>query len=285
MKRKQRQIAGAVHGRRAGNPATRSSFNGVIVGLVMAALLVVGAGIIFLPRLLESRRSHAGTVGNSIPAMPPGPVAGTPPGASDLPTTNGLAMDDPVQLLNFGTILLGRGRVDEAIEIYLRALKLNGEDEEVHFNLGFAYALQGQKDNAIKHYSEALKIFPEYVEAHNNLGNLLLDQRNYEEAIKHFSASLQIMPENTSALNSFGRALAEQGRTGEAIVHFSEAVRLNPDYLEARCNLGNACLALGKIDEAIAQFSEALRLNPNFPPALKGLGRAREKQAGKRTGP
>jgi len=274
VKRKQR------HGHKAGAPATRSPVNWLVaVGVV---LLLAALGI-FGPRLLKPGQSHGGAISNGLPAAISSNISNPPALATtDLASP---AMDDPVSLLNYGTELLGQGKIDEAIEMYLRALKLNAEDEEVHFNLAYAYARQGRTEAAIKHYSEALKVFPDYVEAHNNLGNLLLDQRQYDEAIKHFSASLQIMPENTLALNSFGRALAEQGQTREAIVHFSEAVRLRPDYLEARCNLANAYVALGKPDEAVVHFSEVLRLKPNFPPAVAGMARARETQAGKRGAP
>ena len=251
------------------------------LGLLLALL---AAGVFLIPGFLRPGSSHlvsSNTVSVSLPAnsnaATPSPFAAT---NASLPP-----MNDPVELLNFGTELLGRGQTEEAIQMYLQALKLNPEDEEVHFNLGFAYALQGRTDDAIRHYNEALKVFPDYVEAHNNLGRLLLDRRQYDEAIKHLSVSLQLMPENSTALNSLGRALAEQGQTKEAIVHFSEAVRLRPDYLEARCNLGNAYLSLGRAEEAVAQFSEALRLNPNFPPATRGMARAREKQAGKSSQP
>src|SRR5437899_2892804 len=40
--------------------------------------------------------------------------------------------DDPVQLVNYGTALLDRGWINEAITLYSKALKQNPDDEEIH---------------------------------------------------------------------------------------------------------------------------------------------------------
>src|SRR5713226_4302408 len=52
--------------------------------------------------------------------------------------------EDPVQLLNYGTELLDRGWVNEAITLYSKALQKNPDDEEIHFNLAFAYSRLGK---------------------------------------------------------------------------------------------------------------------------------------------
>src|SRR5439155_90082 len=95
--------------------------------------------------------------------------------------------EDPVELLNYGTALLDRGWINEAIALYSKALEKNPEDEEVHFNLAYAYTKKGKTNEAMEHYDQALKLFPDYVEAHDNLGNLLVGQEKYAEAMEHFS--------------------------------------------------------------------------------------------------
>src|ERR1043166_4027682 len=71
------------------------------------------------PQLTESSRATSQT-----PEMPPLP-------------------EDPAALINIGNELLKKGQVAEAIQVYLKALGKNPNDEEVHFNLGFAYSRQG----------------------------------------------------------------------------------------------------------------------------------------------
>src|SRR6185503_14738217 len=61
------------------------------------------------------------------------------------------------ELLNVGTTLLEEGRVNDSILCYRRALELNAEDEETHFNLGVAHTRLGKLDQAARHYREALR--------------------------------------------------------------------------------------------------------------------------------
>jgi tetratricopeptide (TPR) repeat protein len=185
-------------------------------------------------------------------------------------------LEDKAQAMTWGTEFLLRGHLSNGVAFYERALQLDPEDEEVHFNLAYAYSRQHRTNDAIHHYSEALKIFPDYVEAHNNLGNLLVTRRQFDEAIGHFSSALKLQPENASTLNNLGKCLAVQGRAQEAVAYFSDALRVNADYVEARFNLANALLALGRGLDAVVEFQAVLQARPDFPPALQGLDRARK---------
>jgi|SRR6185503_16116351 len=191
------------------------------------------------------------------------------------------ASNDLVTLMNEGTELVARGDTEGAIQKYRAAMKLNPEDEEVYFNMAFAYARQGNTNQAIHYYNEALRIFPDYAEAHNNLGNLLVGLRQHTNALEHFTAALKVNPESSSALNNYGRCLAELGRPKEAVAQFSEAIRVNPDYLEARFNLATTYSILEEYDEAIRQFEELLKKEPGFVLAQKGIERAKAKQTAK----
>ncbi len=175
--------------------------------------------------------------------------------------------DELALTLNEGNRLLKLGKVDEAVAQYNRALQLNPDNEDVHFNLGIALARQGKLDEAIAQYREALKLMPDYAEVHNNLGNLLSRQGKLAEAAEEFRAALKIMPEHAAAHNNLGIVLARQQQNAEALKEFAEAARLMPDYVEAHFNLGTAYLADKRLAEAQAEFKTVLRLKPGFQPA------------------
>ena len=65
---------------------------------------------------------------------------------------------------------------------------------------------RGQVDEAIAHYRKALEINPDYVEAHYNLGNALAGRGQVDEAIAHFQKALDL----ASARNKW--ALADRIR-------------------------------------------------------------------------
>ena len=87
-----------------------------------------------------------------------------------LPRINSIAPDDPRNYGNFGNVLASENKIDEAIPIYLTALKFNPNDYQTEFNLGLTYARAGKKAEAESHYREALRIKPDYQEAKKSIG-------------------------------------------------------------------------------------------------------------------
>ncbi len=248
-------------------------------GWVLAVGLVGGLGLVLQSYLAsrdrEARRAGSGAgevlaVGpgnfNSSPAALPQPGAGRqassnrvaetrgagPTGVATNGTvlagaTNALVSDEERvnALVNEGTRLLGEGNAARAAELYGQALRLNPEDETVHFNLGVAWGQLGQAEAAKKEYLEALRLYPEYPEAHVNLGNLLAKHGQNAEALEQFNLALKANPDSANAHNALGTALAAEKNYKEAMAHFLEAIRLQPNHLEARCNLGMGYLAQG----------------------------------------
>ena len=100
--------------------------------------------------------------------------------------------------VNHGNQLLEQGKPAEAVQVLTEAMRLNPEDEDVHYNLGLALARLGKLEEAIREYREALRIFPDYAEAHNNLGNVLMRAGQTDEAITHLERSIKIMPTSWS---------------------------------------------------------------------------------------
>ena len=73
-----------------------------------------------------------------------------------------------------------------------RALDINPNHVNAHYNLGYIYSRQGKLDNAVRHYRAALRGKPDFASAHYNLGLVL----------------------------------QMQGKTGDAKLHLDEAARL-----------------------------------------------------------
>jgi Flp pilus assembly protein TadD len=186
---------------------------------------------------------------------------------------------------NLGTVLVGQGRLDEAIYQFREAIRLNPAGAGVHDNLGAALAKQGKLDEAIRHLREAIRLDPACADAHNNLGAVLGRQGRLDEAIYHLQIAIKLTPGDAGAHCNMGDALASTGRLDEAIGQYQEAVRLKPDDAVTRCNLGQALAAKGRLDEAITHFQEALRLNPGFGDAQNNLRAARDLRAAATTPP
>ncbi len=174
---------------------------------------------------------------------------------------------------NLGIALAERGKIDEAIDHYTRALKIKPDYAKAHYNLGNALGKQGRKAEAIDHYTKALKIKPDYVKAHYNLGVVLAEkEKKYDRALFHFRESLRFKPEYPDALMNIGTIFVKRGDVNMAIDYFLKTLRIQPDNLRAHLNLGSVFLQEGETDKAISHFRESLRIDSNHPEANYCLG-------------
>ena len=136
----------------------------------------------------------------------------------------------PSVAVNYSTVLLLRGRPDEAIAMAQRALQVPGYDQlaRAYTNIGIAYLDKGALAQAAEHFRKALDYQANLPEVHHNLG----------------------------------LAYAGLGRRAEAIRAFREAIRFRPSYVDAYLGLGKVLLEEGRKDEAQLAFERVLALAP-----------------------
>ena len=153
-----------------------------------------------------------------------------------------ITQDNYMALINLGTALGGKGRIEEAVSQFQQAIHLKPDDTLAHENLGVALDIEGRTDEAMSEFQEAIRLKPDYEDPHYN----------------------------------FGVVLDKAGRFDEAVSQLQTALRLKPDDADAHFNLGNAFLNKGRIDEAIGEYRAALRLKPDYANAQKNLAQALE---------
>jgi len=173
---------------------------------------------------------------------------------------------------NLGTDLASRGRYEEAIVDFRRALAIKPNFPDTLNNLAHTLVdWKQQYAEAIRCCEAVLRGNPNQLDAHNNLGNALVKLGRIDEAIEHYQAVLRREPDHADAHNNLGIALVKQGKLDEAIAHFQEALRLGPNDAQKHGNLGKALAARGRFDDAIRHFVEALRLAPDYAEAHQNL--------------
>ena len=143
--------------------------------------------------------------------------------------------------------------------------------QEGYFNLGVYYSDTGRVDEAIEQFKVAIRINPHYVRAYNNLGIAYTKKGMLNEAIAVYRKALSIDPLHEKAHYNLGSVYLEQGRFDEAIHAFKNAILINSDYTQAHYNLGCAYDKKGMWDEAIAGYERALSLNPGYAEACNNL--------------
>jgi tetratricopeptide (TPR) repeat protein len=126
---------------------------------------------------------------------------------------------------------------DNAATAYQRALVLNRDLVEAHWNLGMLWLEQGKND-------QALSEFTAYTLRRNNLpegwlkmGAVQLRMGEYAAAERSFGAALTLDPGNAEAINGQGLARLERNRPRDAVQFFASALRSNPNAAAPMLNL------------------------------------------------
>ncbi len=175
---------------------------------------------------------------------------------------------------NLGSVLSGKGRVEEAIAYFKKTLEFNPDFFEAHNNLGNALLRVGRLDEALDHFNQAVAIAPASATSHYNFGNALMKAGRLDEAIVQLRKALDLQANYPEAHNNLGAALMRLGRLDEAMIHHQKALALNPNYAEAHYNLGCIFDQQGKREAAINQYQEAIQCQPGYAEAHYSLGQA-----------
>ncbi len=163
---------------------------------------------------------------------------------------------------NYGIALVARGKLEEGIKEYQEAIKLRGGFAECRSNLANALLKAGRTKEALEQALIAAQINPTSAEAHYNAGSASHQLGDIENAKKEFEAALKLRSNLTSARYEYGMMLAMSDRFAEALPQFQTYVHENPQDASGHGTLGNCYAALHRRDEAIAEYLLTLKLDP-----------------------
>ncbi|HIE43751.1 MAG TPA: tetratricopeptide repeat protein, partial [Candidatus Omnitrophica bacterium] len=175
---------------------------------------------------------------------------------------------------NLGLVYRSTGRMEEAIIMFKKVIEINPGYPQVYNNLGLVYRSIGKVEEAIVMFKRAIEINPDYADAYNNLATVYMENpERREEAIVMFKRAIEINPDYAdNYYNNLGVLYRNMERYQEAIASFEKAVEINPDYTEAYYNLANLYSDIGKNEEAISSFIKAVQSDPNCAEAYNKLG-------------
>ncbi len=164
------------------------------------------------------------------------------------------------------------GQLDAAVSSYERALAINPNYADAHYNLAITFKALGQLDAAVSSYELSLAINPNNAIAHNNLGNVLKELGQLDAAVSSYQRALAINPDYVEAHSNLGTTLRDLGQLDAAVSSFERALAINPDYVEAHSNLGATLRDLGQLDAAVSCCERALAIRPDYSLAHNNLG-------------
>ena len=161
-----------------------------------------------------------------------------------------------------------QGRYSQAVEKLKTATGLLATNAQAWNYLGLAYHYAGQAADAQKAYQRALALNRDLTEAHYNLGCLWLGQSKLDSAKTELTAYTLRRANSLEGFLKLGTAQLRSHELNAAERTFNDALRLNPRNPEALNDLGLVRLQRGRAVEAEQYFNAAQTQQPDYAPAL-----------------
>jgi len=162
-----------------------------------------------------------------------------------------------------GTIALGTGAFEEAVQEFQRAVDREPTSDEATLGLARAQARGGQAAEAEDTYRRAIALRPQYWATHIWLGNFYRERARYPEAVRAYEHALTLTPDNARAYyilcGMYGTGSV--GRYQDGIAACRKSAAIVPS-VAAYSNWGAVLSNLRQFDAAIEQFAAARRVGP-----------------------
>lgn len=168
--------------------------------------------------------------------------------------------------------------VCSAAENYKAALRIAPHLVACWCNLGIVYQRTGMMQDAISLYLEALRRNPGHRPSRTNLVQALAATRQFTIAKTLLLDLIDETPDDADLRSQLGKVCFELGETDEAVAQFERAVALAPGWAENFYWVGAIRQARGEQEQAEAAYAHAAQVHPilrrpatQSPPAFRAL--------------
>jgi tetratricopeptide (TPR) repeat protein len=162
---------------------------------------------------------------------------------------------------NLALVAINRKALPEAEGFLRRSLQENPDFSLAHEALAAIFYKRGKLDEAIAHYKRAILSGVQDVEAYNGLVAALMDKEAYAAAWPYARQAVQKNPKDIGALSNLGSVLCALGRPREAISVLERALTLAPSSGLVHNNICFAYYLNGDCPRAEAHCRQARQLD------------------------
>jgi tetratricopeptide (TPR) repeat protein len=184
---------------------------------------------------------------------------------------NTQTMFDAVSLNISGDRLYERGRMQDAVEEFHRALSLDAQNVNVRNSLGVCYAQMGKFEEAVAEFSRVIELEPNDFMSQYNLGCALLSVKREGEAEEVFTRAAELEPDNATVYFQLAKLCKQQSRLDETLNHLKRTLDLKPNWAQAWRLFGECLMDRSDDVAAMNALKRALKINGKDAAALSGL--------------
>lgn len=176
--------------------------------------------------------------------------------------------EHPLLLNVVATRFEHEGKLEDALQLLERALRLAPEDISVQNALSLCLQRLGRPAEALHHVDRLLKAHPELGFAHANRGNALIALGALGQARQSHLRALELDPDNLAAQGALASIATHRGAHDEARGWARKVLARLPGFPDAVLSLAAAELASGSTDAAQMLTCQLLS-DPRVGPAEK----------------
>ena len=172
--------------------------------------------------------------------------------------------EEPNLLVIHGFFLHSLGRNDEAEDTIHKALKIDPDHDEAHYNLGCIYRAKGDFAQAEKHLKRSIEIDPKYALAYAELGQLLTGQTNRtKEAVGLLKKAIKFKPHDRWSIACLANAFWRLRKLKAADEQYRRLLELWPDDAMSYWCYGGFLASEGDDDATAEQYlRKAVEIDP-----------------------
>lgn len=176
------------------------------------------------------------------------------------------------ELMDKGSNYFDKGKYNEAINVYKKALDLEPDNVDAFIKIGLSYRHLEEYDRAIDYYDRVLDIEPDNKTAINNIGYTLECKGQIEDAIEMYKKSLEFDPNYDIPLVNLTNIYFDRKEYEQAIKVFKDALKIDSLNTANWIDLGRGYRFLENYDKAIKAYTKAIKLESNSKIAWNNLG-------------
>jgi protein O-GlcNAc transferase len=180
---------------------------------------------------------------------------------------------DDADALNLLGVLAGqKGRLQEALELIERSLRVNPHHALGYANRSRVLLKLGKAVEALASAEEALRLAPRLVEALLNAAAAAQALGQRAQALRSCERAIELQPANSAAFLQRGYLLLDLRRPQEALESFKHVQLLRPRSGEVLRARARALVELNGLEQALGSYEQALRIDPRDGDAWEGRG-------------
>jgi Flp pilus assembly protein TadD len=183
---------------------------------------------------------------------------------------------DVYRVADKGFELMDNGQMAEAVQEWRKAIQMDPNDADWHYNLAEALSHYGHDSEAVAEFRVACDLDPKKPAWFAHLADSLSHSGDFDGAVSNYRRSLSLDPSNAAIEADLGVALFKDSQGQEGLEHLQKAVEMVPGSARNHNYLATALATIGRLDEAIAEAQKAAALAPSSADYRYNLGFALE---------